>query len=120
MFCLGSTDYNLTLSMQEEQTAGSHYRWRARSADPKTAKLYEHIAHEEDIHYDEFKARRNELRGRKNTMKEHTLADLKKHIPAGGLLNPKLRVMKKQNVGKIQPFKMPKGVGNYSNVMKRG
>ncbi len=48
-------------SMSEELTASNWYRQRARHAkkygDDKTAKLYEHIAREEDVHYQEFMER---------------------------------------------------------------
>ncbi len=48
-------------SMIEERTAANWYRKRAEHAttyrDPQTAALYEHIAGEEDQHYDEFQNR---------------------------------------------------------------
>jgi len=54
-------------SMIEERTAADWYRKRAEHAtvqgerDQRTSALYEHIATEEDRHYDEFKARLQEL-----------------------------------------------------------
>lgn len=53
-------------SMGEELTASSWYRRRAinarlRQGDEETARLYEHVAEEEDQHYQEFNARLNQL-----------------------------------------------------------
>ena len=54
-------------SMIEERTAADWYRKRAEHAtvrgerDQRTSALYEHIADEEDRHYDEFNARLQEL-----------------------------------------------------------
>lgn len=52
-------------SMSEESLAARRYRQRAdvaeRHGDSVTARLYRHIAHEEDIHYSEFKARLSRL-----------------------------------------------------------
>lgn len=48
-------------SMIEESTAAAWYRKRAEDArrknDPTTAEIYEHVAEEEDHHYQEFKER---------------------------------------------------------------
>jgi len=53
-------------SMVEESTAANWYRRRAVDAkaqgDTATADLYEHIAKEEDQHYQEFQQRHNELK----------------------------------------------------------
>jgi rubrerythrin len=51
----------LSQSMLEEAVAGNFYRRRAESADPETAKLYRHIASEEDGHLEEFAKRLNEV-----------------------------------------------------------
>lgn len=52
-------------SMIEERTAASWYRRRGSlarvSGDSITADLYEHIAQEEDQHYDEFSQRIDDL-----------------------------------------------------------
>ena len=52
---------NLSKSINEEATAASVYRQRKVTADPTTAKLYEHIAGEEDGHREEFTKRLSEL-----------------------------------------------------------
>ncbi len=57
----GSVAADLKQSMTEEQSAASAYRERARRADKKTALLYEHIAGEENTHYNEFKERLGEV-----------------------------------------------------------
>ncbi len=58
---------NLGKSMSEEATAARRYRARARIAamagDTVTAKLYLHIAREEDVHWGEFDARRKRIAG---------------------------------------------------------
>ena len=55
----------LTQSMHEELTASMWYRDRAEHAssrnDKETAKLYEHIAEEESMHYWEFSKRLSSL-----------------------------------------------------------
>jgi rubrerythrin len=55
----------LRQSMIEESTAANWYRRRGMDArlkgDTVTADLYEHIAREEDHHYQEFKERVNTL-----------------------------------------------------------
>lgn len=48
---------DLRKSIQEEQLAALHYRTRAKTADPVTARLYRHIAGEEDGHAHEFRQR---------------------------------------------------------------
>lgn len=50
-------------------------------------------------------------------MPDFTLGNYKKTIPAGGLLAPSLR-KGKVDVTKIQPKKMPKGIGNFKNVVR--
>ena len=49
--------------------------------------------------------------------KDLTLADMKKSIPQGGLMDPALRVMK-TDVKNIHPWRAPK-IGNFKNVTKR-
>ena len=49
--------------------------------------------------------------------KDMTLADIKKSIPQGGLLNPGLRTIS-TNVKKIRPMKTP-GCGHFKNVLGR-
>jgi len=55
----------LSHSMGEELTAANWYRQRARHArmkgDDTTARLYEHIAGEEDEHYRQFNERLDEI-----------------------------------------------------------
>lgn len=57
---------NLQQSMDEEAAAGRAYRERAISArlegDDVSARLWEHVADEEDGHYYEFKDRLNAIR----------------------------------------------------------
>jgi rubrerythrin len=57
--------WDLRQSMGEELTASSVYHIRAMTArgvgDEETAKLYEHIADEEDNHYIEFSKRFGEI-----------------------------------------------------------
>jgi len=48
---------DLRQSIRDEHGAAAAYRHRALSADPVTAKLYKHIAKEEDVHTREFAAR---------------------------------------------------------------
>jgi rubrerythrin len=52
-------------SMVEERTASYWYHQRAeharRQGDKDTAELYEHVAKEEDEHYEEFRKRTKEL-----------------------------------------------------------
>jgi hypothetical protein len=60
-FLLPSVKANLSKSMTEESIAASTYRQRKTTADPITAKLYEHIAGEEDTHRTEFNKRFSEL-----------------------------------------------------------
>lgn len=56
-----SIQVGLAQSMREEEIAAYWYRKRAKDArekgDETTAKVYEHIADEEDVHYREFKER---------------------------------------------------------------
>jgi rubrerythrin len=55
--------------MHEEITAVKHYHQRAKEAhrigDKTSAKLWEHIAGEEEKHYNEFQSRLAELQRRK-------------------------------------------------------
>jgi rubrerythrin len=59
----------LTRSMSEEQEAAHKYRLRAsaalRSGHPELSKLWEHIAHEEDVHRAEFSRARDKARASK-------------------------------------------------------
>ena len=57
-----SVKSNLSKSINEEAIAASVYRQRKATADPTTAKLYEHIASEEDGHRAEFSKRLKELK----------------------------------------------------------
>jgi rubrerythrin len=125
---------DLRLSMGNEDKAARVYRQRARSADPKTAKLYHHIAHEEDVHQEEFRARQKQLEKvkvgskpahrkevkniggvTKMGKKDLTLGDFVKKVPKGGLRNPGLRVMR-TDVKNIKPMSAPK-LGSYKNVL---
>ena len=58
-----TSEANLQQSMDEESLAATYYRNRAKysrsQGDEITAKLFEHIAEEEDGHYNEFKDRLN-------------------------------------------------------------
>ena len=60
-----SVAHGIRQSMNEELTASMWYRKRAEHArsrdDEESAKLYEHIAHEEDTHYWEFSRRLSDL-----------------------------------------------------------
>ena len=51
-------------------------------------------------------------------MGDFTLGNYKKTIPTGGLLAPSLR-QGKVDVHKINPKRMPKGIGNFKNVLGR-
>ena len=55
----------LSQSREEEKIASDWYRRRSKQAkslgDTETADLYEHIAQEEDVHYDEFNNRLNNV-----------------------------------------------------------
>ena len=72
-FLLSSVKSNLTKSITEEATAASVYRQRKVTADPATAKLYEHIAGEEDGHREEFSKRLEELDSDKAKIKYNAL-----------------------------------------------
>ena len=72
-FLLSSVKSNLTKSINEEATAASVYRQRKISADPTTARLYEHIAGEEDGHRAEFSKRITELDTDKAKIKYNAL-----------------------------------------------
>ena len=61
-FLLSSVKVGLTKSSNEEAQAATVYRTRKATADPVTAKLYEHIAGEEDGHREEFSKRLKELK----------------------------------------------------------
>lgn len=50
--------------------------------------------------------------------KDYTLAEMKRSIPKGGLLNPGLRKGFGKVPTKADAFKPPKQ-GNFSNVLKR-
>lgn len=60
------TEHDLAHAAHEENLAARVYRLRAATAkargDFETAKLFEHIASEEDVHENEFNARRDNLR----------------------------------------------------------
>ena len=62
LYLVSTLKSNLTKSINEEATAASVYRQRKVTADPITAKLYEHIAGEEDGHREEFSKRLKELK----------------------------------------------------------
>ena len=64
---------NLTKSSNEEAQAATVYRTRKATADPVTAKLYEHIAGEEDGHRAEFNKRLTELDTDKAKIKYNAL-----------------------------------------------
>lgn len=53
--------HDLYHSKTEENLAARVYRDRAKLADEKTRKLYEHIAKEEDVHEREFEQRMKEI-----------------------------------------------------------
>ena len=72
-FLLSSVKSNLSKSINEEATAASVYRQRKVTADPITAKLYEHIAGEEDGHREEFSKRLSELDADKAKIKYNAL-----------------------------------------------
>ena len=55
------TEQNLAKSMVEEANASADYAKRAKIADSKTAKLYAHIAKEEDGHYKELGSQLNKI-----------------------------------------------------------
>jgi len=61
----GDLRVDLAQSMLDEAQAGSDYRKRAQicliQGDTETAELYEHIAAEEDNHFEEFKERYKKL-----------------------------------------------------------
>ncbi len=58
---------DLTKSMAEEREAARRYRARAVVADrlglPSVARLYRHVAKEEDTHEREYRAMRTKVRG---------------------------------------------------------
>jgi hypothetical protein len=72
-FLLSSVKSNLSKSINEEAIAASVYRQRKISADPTTARLYEHIAGEEDGHRAEFSKRISELDAVKAKIKYNAL-----------------------------------------------
>ena len=71
-----STKTNLVKSINEEAQAATAYRTRKITADPTTAKLYEHIAGEEDGHREEFNKRLTELESDKAKIKYNVLGGL--------------------------------------------
>ena len=72
-FLLSSVKVGLTKSSNEEAQAATVYRTRKATADPVTAKLYEHIAGEEDGHRAEFSKRISELDAVKAKIKYNAL-----------------------------------------------
>jgi len=72
-FLLPSVKVGLTKSSNEEAQAATVYRTRKATADPVTAKLYEHIAGEEDGHRAEFNKRLTELESDKTKIKYNAL-----------------------------------------------
>lgn len=52
---------DLRRSITEEKEAERRYRERARYADPKSKRLWLHIAHEESVHAAEFAQRLRSL-----------------------------------------------------------
>ena len=64
-----TVEQGLRKSMDEEAMAARVYRERAQVAseegDPTSAQLWLHIADEEDGHYNEFRARLNEIQGQR-------------------------------------------------------
>lgn len=65
---MNRTRLGLQRSISEEREAARRYRARAKLAevigDTKTARLYHHVAGEEDIHAREFRAQLGKIGGR--------------------------------------------------------
>ena len=73
LYLVSTLKSNLSKSINEEAIAASVYRQRKATADPTTAKLYEHIASEEDGHRAEFSKRISELESDKAKIKYNAL-----------------------------------------------
>ena len=56
------TKLDIKEALKEEKEAVKGYRKAAKHADPKTAKLFRHIAKEEAVHHREFKTRLKQLK----------------------------------------------------------